>query len=177
MTSSVRQYAVALGMIAAAATACQSVSGVMDYRSVGMFFLFIIALLSPYVGPGPLFSAATLSAILWDFIFIPPRYTFAISRSADILLVTLYFIIALVTTVLTLRIRRQRDTAASASGRRSRCTSWFVIFRQPNLPTTSQKSPFRTSAAIRRHGFPLPCRAGIRSRPLHRPGAPPGELL
>jgi two-component system sensor histidine kinase KdpD len=110
MTSTVRQYGAALGTIGVAAIACQAFSSVMDYRSVGMFFLFIIALLSPYIGPGPLFSAATLSAILWDFLFIPPRYTFAISRSADILLVSLYFIIALVTTVLTLRIRRQRDT-------------------------------------------------------------------
>ncbi len=110
MTSTFRQYGVALGTIGLAAIACQSFSGLMDYRSVGMFFLFIIALLSPYVGPGPLFSAAGLSAILWDYLFIPPRYTFAISRSADILLVSLYFIIALVTTVLTLRIRRQRDT-------------------------------------------------------------------
>ena len=109
-TSSIRQYGVALGTIGLAAIACQAFSGVMDYRSVGMFFLFIIALLSPSVGPGPLFSAATLSAILWDFLFIPPKYTFAISRSADFFLVFLYFIIALITTILTLRIRRQRDT-------------------------------------------------------------------
>ncbi len=108
--SSIRQYGAVLGTIALAAIACQAFAGIMDYRSVGMFFLFIIALLSPYVGPGPLFSAAALSAILWDFLFIPPKYTFAISRSADILLVFLYFIIALITTILTLRIRRQRDT-------------------------------------------------------------------
>ena len=52
------QYGIAFGAVAASALICSAVAGIMDYRSIGMFFLFVITLLGPFIGPGPLFSAA-----------------------------------------------------------------------------------------------------------------------
>ncbi len=50
-------------------------------------------------------AAAGVSALAWDFLFIPPQFTFAIGHVHDILMFGAYFVIAAVTGVLTARIR------------------------------------------------------------------------
>jgi two-component system sensor histidine kinase KdpD len=52
--------------------------------------------------------AATLSVILIDYLFIPPRYSLEIKSLQDSLILGLYFIIALVTGNLTARLARQK---------------------------------------------------------------------
>ncbi len=75
------------------------------YQSVAMILLLCVAFLPLYFGPGPVLLAAGLSALLWDFFFIPPKFTFYVYKAEDILMLALYFIIAIVTSVLTSRIR------------------------------------------------------------------------
>ncbi len=43
----------------------------------------------------------------WDFFFIPPPYTFHVDKPEDMLMLIMFFIIALLSGVLTSRIRRQ----------------------------------------------------------------------
>lgn len=55
--------------------------------------------------------ASTLGALVWNFFFIPPHFTFNIDKTEDILIFSLFFIIALVNGVLTTRVRRQERIA------------------------------------------------------------------
>ena len=120
LRSSANQYAISCAVALCAAAACFFLSTYVDYRSIGMFFLFVIAVLSLFAGRGPVLTAAAFSAVLWDFFFIPPRFTFSIAHPSDVLLLLLYFIIALVAGTLTSRVRardsmvrrRERHTAA-----------------------------------------------------------------
>jgi two-component system, OmpR family, sensor histidine kinase KdpD len=118
--STLRHYLFAGGCAAGAAAGCLIASPYIDYRSVGMFFLFVISLLSLFAGRGPVLAAAGLSAVLWDFLFIPPQFTFSISHPSDILMVLSFFIVAIVTGTLTSRVReqeaavRRREEYASA---------------------------------------------------------------
>jgi two-component system sensor histidine kinase KdpD len=54
----------------------------------------------------PVLLAALLSALTWDFFFIPPRFTFRVTSAEDALLLLMYFVIALINSILTHRIRR-----------------------------------------------------------------------
>jgi two-component system sensor histidine kinase KdpD len=63
--------------------------------------------MAAYVGRGATLLATFLSAVLWDFFFEPPIYSFNIFGFDDQLLFGLYFVIALVLGQLTVRIRRQ----------------------------------------------------------------------
>ncbi len=54
----------------------------------------------------PVLIAAILSAVLWNFFFIPPKFTFAIKNTEDILLFSMYFVVALVNAALTYKIRQ-----------------------------------------------------------------------
>ena len=103
--SPLRQYVVSCCAVFGAIVACYLSSKFIDYRSVGMFLLFIISVLSLFFGRGPLFAAALLSAIAWDFLFIPPVFTFSISHPSDVMMVSLFFMVALASGILTSRIR------------------------------------------------------------------------
>jgi two-component system, OmpR family, sensor histidine kinase KdpD len=103
--SPLRQYVVSCCAVLGAIVACYLSSRYIDYRSVGMFLLFIISVLSLFFGRGPLFAAALVSAVAWDFLFIPPVFTFSISRPSDVMMVSLFFMVALASGILTSRIR------------------------------------------------------------------------
>lgn len=59
----------------------------------------------------PVLLAAVLSAVIWNFFFIPPLYTFNIGNTEDALMFLLYFVIALVNAVLTFNIRQAEKKA------------------------------------------------------------------
>ena len=77
----------------------------IGYWSLALVYLLAILLLGLRLGRGPLLLAAALSAVLWDFLFIPPLYTFYIARFEDGFMLGLFFVVALVTGQLTSRLR------------------------------------------------------------------------
>lgn len=81
----------------------------IGYKSVGFIFLLGILLLSFFVGRGPIFFAAILSAISWDFLFIPPLFTPTISDPEDITLVIIYLFVAGIMGMLTSHMHEQEN--------------------------------------------------------------------
>ncbi len=121
-----RQYGMALAVITGVAAVLFAVVPFINYPSVGMFLLFAVTLLSLWLGRGPVLFAAALSALFWNFFFIPPLYTFHIARFEDILVFCLYFIIAIVTGTLTSRIRINKEAVRS---RESRAAALYSMSR------------------------------------------------
>ena len=76
---------------------------------------------------GPVLLAASLSALVWNFFFIPPHFTFHIDSTLDILTFGLFFIIALTNAVLTTRIRNQEQLARE---REKKTNALFQLTRQ-----------------------------------------------
>jgi two-component system sensor histidine kinase KdpD len=103
------------------------VSPIVDYHSVALLLLFAVSSLGLFVGRGPVLLAAALSALVWDFFFIPPRFTLAVSTLDDVLLMGMYFIIALVIGTLTSRLRRQARTIQS---REVRTEALYALARE-----------------------------------------------
>jgi len=92
----------------------------VGYQTVSLLFLLTIALLPLFdLGPGPIFLAACVSALCWDYYFIPPQFTFHIGRIEDVLLFIMYFIVAIVTGLLTSKIRTQQRFLAQKEERTS----------------------------------------------------------
>ena len=105
-----RQYALALLAVATVIAALLVVFEAFPwfgYQAVGLIMLFVILVVAVFLGRGPALVAALESALLWDFLFIQPRFTFAISQVQDVLLFLLYFAIALLAGSLTARLRTQ----------------------------------------------------------------------
>jgi two-component system, OmpR family, sensor histidine kinase KdpD len=105
-TSSVREYIIALGIIFAI-TALGLFLPTDYYLSIGLVYLLAVILLSLWVGRWPILAAGVLSALTWDYLFIPPRFTLYISKTEDYILFGTYFVVALVSGQFTARIRAQ----------------------------------------------------------------------
>lgn len=79
----------------------------IGYVAVGMLYLIAVLLLGLRVGRGPVIAAGVVSALAWNYLFIPPLFTFVIGHFADQVLFGVYFVAALVIGRLTTRIRAQ----------------------------------------------------------------------
>jgi two-component system sensor histidine kinase KdpD len=83
------------------------VKAFVGYQVVSFVLLFLVSILAIFYGTGPILLAATLSALIWDFFFIPPPFTLHIGKTEDVLMLIMFFIIALLNGILTSRVRRQ----------------------------------------------------------------------
>src|SRR6185503_15382404 len=61
---------------------------------------------------GPVLLVATLSALSWNFLFIPPRFTLHIDKLEDALTFLTYFIVALTVGGLTAQLKAREHLAA-----------------------------------------------------------------
>src|SRR5262249_7542234 len=69
-----RPYAIALGIVAIVTLACLPLQELIGFRAISMIYLLAVALSALLVGRGPVLLMATLSALLWDYLFLPPRF-------------------------------------------------------------------------------------------------------
>jgi two-component system sensor histidine kinase KdpD len=99
------QYIISAAVIAAVALICYALSGVMGYRVAALMMLLAVSLLAVIFDILPVLFSAVLSAFIWGFFFIPPRFTIHISNTEDAILLLMYFVIALISGVLTYQIR------------------------------------------------------------------------
>ncbi|TAE29118.1 MAG: sensor histidine kinase KdpD [Candidatus Kapaibacterium sp.] len=92
----------------------------INYHTIGMILLCFNTILALYFGRGPVIFAGLVGALLWNFLFIPPRFSFGITHTQDGFMFALYVLISLVMGVLTSRIKtqeravRQREERTSA---------------------------------------------------------------
>ena len=103
--SGLPQYTTALLIVAILVAICYPLRPIIGYQTISLILLFVVAVFPLKLGMGPVITAATLSAVAWDYFFIPPQFTFTIKEPQDILMFGAYFVIAAVTGVLTTRIR------------------------------------------------------------------------
>ena len=91
--------------------ACYWGSQFIGYRTVALILLVTVSIVAMLFDILPVLSAAVLSALIWNFFFIPPILTFHIDNTEDLLMFLLYFFIALVNAVLTFKIRKEESKA------------------------------------------------------------------
>jgi len=108
-TSSVNQYLVATLSIVFTAAVCFVLKGIIGYQVVSFALLFVVSILAFFFGTGPILLAATLSSLIWDYFFIPPFYTLHVGKPEDMLMLGMFFIIALLNGVLTSRVKHQEQ--------------------------------------------------------------------
>jgi two-component system, OmpR family, sensor histidine kinase KdpD len=106
-TSNISQYFIASLIVILTSIVCFFIKELIGYQVISFALLFVVSTLAFFFGTGPILLAATLSALIWDFLFIPPPYTLHVDKPEDMLMLIMFFIIALLSGVLTSRIRRQ----------------------------------------------------------------------
>ncbi len=115
-----REYAEVAAVLAGVTLIGWFIVPFSGYITVGLFYLLAVIALSLRVGRGPVFAAGVVSAVVWNFLFIPPLFTFVIAKFEDGMMFATYFVVALIAGQLTARIRaserneRLREERATA---------------------------------------------------------------
>jgi two-component system, OmpR family, sensor histidine kinase KdpD len=106
-TSNTRQYFITSILVVLSSLTFYILKDFVGYQVVSFGLLFLVSILAFFYGTGPILLAATLSALIWDYFFIPPQFTLHIEKAEDMLMLLMFFIIALLNGILTSRVRRQ----------------------------------------------------------------------
>ncbi|HOX18403.1 MAG TPA: DUF4118 domain-containing protein [Spirochaetales bacterium] len=113
-----RDALVALGALAAVTALGLVARPALGYRSISILYLLAIISLPFACGRRTVIAAAALSALLWNFVFIPPQLTFSIGSLEDLLMFAAFFLAAFAGGIMTSRLR-EKEAALSLRERRT----------------------------------------------------------
>ena len=113
-----------LGMVAAATVVGMLLKQYLDVSNVALVFLGAVLGSAVAYGLWPSVLAAVLSALAYNFFFLPPLYTFTISDPENVLALIVFLVVAIVAGNLTARMRAQ----AVSAGQRARTTEELYTF-------------------------------------------------
>ncbi|CAI8966491.1 DUF4118 domain-containing protein [Pseudomonas sp. IT-P294] len=107
-------YALAVVATVLASGLAWAVASVLPLPNISLVFLAAVLLVAVRSSLGPALACAALSFLTYDFLFIPPNFSFRIQREEDVLTLLFFLLMAALTGNLAARQRRQlqalRDT-------------------------------------------------------------------
>jgi two-component system sensor histidine kinase KdpD len=94
--------------------------------NLGMFYLIPVVIAAVYLGRGPSILASLLGVVAFDYFFVPPFYTFAVSDTEYLLTFTVMLVVGLVISALAVQAREQ---AQAAQRRESDTAAMYALSR------------------------------------------------
>lgn len=90
------------------------------YQAIALLYLLLVVAVGLKLSRGAVLAVAVSSALLWNFLFVPPHFTFYIDKLHDAMMFATFFVVAMAMGHLTSRLRlsemaerrRERRTAA-----------------------------------------------------------------
>jgi two-component system sensor histidine kinase KdpD len=119
-------YGIAITIAAGVTALCLATFAYTGYWAVALFYLLAVVLAATRLRRWPTLFLAGLSALLWDFLFIPPRFTFYITHFHDFMMFGAYFLIAIVIGHLATKLREREDAERR---REERATALYRLTR------------------------------------------------
>ena len=109
--SKTQQYFYSILLVCIVAGVCYIFSTYIGYRVVAFILLVTVSLIAMFFDILPVLVSAFISALIWDYFFIPPHFTLQVATTEDYILLLMYFVIAMVNAVLTYKIRQIEKVA------------------------------------------------------------------
>jgi len=100
-----KQFFISVSLVVATSLIGFTIQGFVGYRGVAFMLLVTVSILAMFLDIVPVLAASFLSALVWDFFFIPPRFTLTVGMAEDRILLLMYFVIAMINAALTNKIR------------------------------------------------------------------------
>lgn len=105
-----KQYFISTVLLIFFISILYGIQGIIGYETVSMILLLIIFLLPLFnFSKGPIILSAFVSALAWDYYFIPPHFTMHIAKTEDAVMLLMFFIVALTNGILTSRLNNQKN--------------------------------------------------------------------
>lgn len=104
--TSIKQYVYCVLMVCFTVAVSTIFVNNIDYHITAFFLLLVVSVAAVLFDILPVLFTALISALAWNFFFIPPRFTFHIDKAEDLIFFLMYFVIALINAILTNKIRQ-----------------------------------------------------------------------
>jgi len=137
-------YAKAVAVVAAASLLSWALLGESDRLNLAMVYLLGVVFVATRYGRGPSVLAAVLSVAVFDFLFIPPHLTFAVSDTQYLVSFAVMLVVGLLVSTLAARVR---DAAEFARQRERRTQALYALVRELLGP----RQPREIAAVAARH--------------------------
>ncbi len=106
-----RRYLQALLIVLAGSAIGALVHPMFSPANLVMIYLLAVVIAAVYLGRGPSLMVAMLSVLVFDYFFVPPRLTLAVSDSEYLLTFAGLLVVGLVISNLAARVREQAEAA------------------------------------------------------------------
>ncbi len=127
-TSNSNQYFVVIALVLGVSGICYVLSGFIGYK-VAAFVLFVtVSIIAMLFDILPVLLSALLSALIWDYFFIPPHFTLHIGSTEDMIMLLMYFVIASVNGVLTYKIKQIAKVARDEEQKANAVKLYTILF-------------------------------------------------
>jgi two-component system sensor histidine kinase KdpD len=135
------RYAWSVAATLAATLLGMAMIPVFELANIVMVYLLGVAIVAVRLGRGPAILASVLGVCAFDFFFVPPQLTFAISDVQYLLTFAIMLIVALLISNLTASVRLQ----ANIAGHRERRTAMLYAMSRELAATRGQEAMARVA--------------------------------
>jgi K+-sensing histidine kinase KdpD len=103
------QIGIGIALLYVIATVCWVLLPFTGHTFAAIVFLLFVVLAGTRFDRGPVLGMAIACALVWNFVFIPPRFTLHIEKPADVAMFGLFFVVALGMGHLITRLRQREE--------------------------------------------------------------------
>ena len=126
------EYVAAMYFMALVTGASFVVEPLTGYRAIALLYLLLVVALGIKLRRGPVILAAASSALVWDFFFIPTRFSLHIATIEDLMMFAMFFVVAMAMGHLTSRLRLSE---VAERRRQQRTAALYELVQQAGLAT------------------------------------------
>jgi two-component system, OmpR family, sensor histidine kinase KdpD len=154
----VNEYALAAIFIALVTAVSFVLEHFTGYLAIALLYLLLVVALGLRMRRGTVLGVAAASAVLWNFLFIPPRLTFYIDKVEDGMMFAMFFVVAVAMGHLTTRLRRSE----LAERRRERRTAALYELAHQAAFATDLETGLRAAISLIESVFGAPAALHLR---------------
>lgn len=119
-------YVQSMGLVGAVTLIGELIHAYIVPTNLVMLFLLVVVIAAIRLGRGPAIIASISSVLVFDFLFVPPRLTFAVSDTQYLLTFAALFIVGFVISTL---VSQTREQAEAALRRESQTAAVYALSR------------------------------------------------
>lgn len=124
----------------------------VDLANIVMLFLLTVVIIAVWLGRKPAITATLVSIALFDFFFVPPRFSFSVNDAQYLITFTVMLMVALIISHLTAGLRQN---AIEAQQREQQMRALYALAQQLSGVLTVEQAALDAQRFIRQLGMEL----------------------
>jgi len=124
LVSRIWHYLLAFALIAFITAIFFVLRDALDTTLIALLYLIPLGLITAFWGLGPGITSALITFLTFNYFFIKPYYTFAVHRPTDVVILVIFFIVAIVINQL---VGRMQASLAAATAREREATQLYEL--------------------------------------------------